>query len=62
MKREVICISIRETKPDQITVGEHYMIDMSSLYSDSDGDWYVNVEDMNGNSKGSLKITHFRDL
>lgn len=33
----VICISIRESMPDQIKVDEKYKLDLSQAYGDSDG-------------------------
>lgn len=60
--REVICISIRESNPKQIEKGKRYLIDTHTLYSDTDGDWYVEVYDMDKNKIGGLLLNHFRDI
>ena len=61
-KRTVVCISIRESMPEQLKVDEKYKIDLERAYGDHDGDWYVPVYDMNGTYISELKLSHFRDL
>lgn len=61
MMRKVQCITIRESFIEQIEVDKFYNIDVEKLYSDSDGDWYVEVFKLTGERIGSLKLSHFRD-
>ncbi len=56
----VICISIRESMPDQIKVDTKYKIDLTTAYSDHDGDWYAPVYSMDGERIGELNLKHFR--
>ena len=44
----VICISIRESMPDQIKVDQKYKLDLSQAYGDRDGDWYAPTYTMDG--------------
>lgn len=60
--REVECISIRKDMPVQIKIGEHYLIDMNTIFSDIDGDWYVTTSTMDRNKIGTIKLSHFRDI
>lgn len=55
----VICISIRESMPEQIKVGTKYKIDLSDAYGDNDGDWYAPVYSMDGDRVGLLNLKHF---
>ena len=59
--REVVCVSIREYRPDQIEEGKEYLIDIDTLHSDYDGDWYVMTYTKDKTPVGNMKITHFRD-
>lgn len=43
----VICISIRESMPDQIKVDQKYKLDLSQAYGDRDGTWYTSTYTMN---------------
>ena len=61
MKRTVICISIRESMPEQIKVGEKYKIDLEAAYGDHEGDWFVPVYNLNDEKISDLKLSHFRD-
>lgn len=56
----VICISIRESEPDQLVVGKKYNIDLSTAYGDCDGDWYANVYELDGTRVGEMLLKHFR--
>ena len=58
----VICISIRESMPEQITEGQQYKIDTSMAYGDRDGDWYAPVYTMDGSRIGDLNLKHFSTL
>lgn len=56
----VICISIRESMPDQIKIGTKYKIDLTNAYGDNDGDWYAPVYSTDGERIGELNLKHFR--
>lgn len=56
----VVCISIRESKPEQIKVGEYYSIDRLSIWIDRDGDTYGVVYDAMNNRVGDMLLSHFR--
>ena len=57
----VRCVSKRESNPTQIEEGKKYWIDLSSEYTDTDGDKYVNVYLDEDKTKyvGNLKTSHF---
>lgn len=56
----VVCISVRESIPDQIKIDEEYIIDRLSVYLDMDGDSYGMVYDLSMNRIGNMKLSHFR--
>lgn len=56
----VVCISIRESIPDQIKINEEYIIDRLSIYLDSDGDAYGIVYNSSMKRIGNMKLSHFR--
>ena len=56
----VICISIRESKPEQVKVGECYYIDRLTICFDRDGDAYGEVYDAMNNRVGNMLLSHFR--
>ena len=56
----VVCITIRESRPDQIKVDNEYMIDRLSIWIDRDGDSYGTVYDLNNNRVGEMMLSHFR--
>lgn len=55
----VICISIRESMPDQIKVDEKYKLDLSQAYGDRDGNWYAPTYTMDGKRVGDMNLKHF---
>lgn len=55
----VRCISIRESNPTQITVGEQYTVDRLSIWMDVVGDAYGVVYDRMGNRIGNMLLKHF---
>ena len=58
----VKCISIRETNPNQIKIGNYYFIDITSIHSDLEGEWYTDVYEMINDmyySIGRLALRHF---
>lgn len=59
-KLPVICRSIRESNPSQITVDKPYVIDRHSIWIDRDGDSYGTVYDLQGNRIGQMLLSHFR--
>lgn len=58
----VRCISIRESVPTQITVGQEYVIDRLTIWIDTDGDAYGTVYDKSGNRVGDMLLKHFHCL
>lgn len=60
MMQTVVCISIRESMPDQIKVGIKYKIDLTVAYGDNDGDWYAPVYSMDGERISEMNLKHFR--
>ena len=62
---KVICVSIRETNPKQIAIGEEYWMDENSLYTDDDGDKYAMIyktaeDNATGyDCIGIMKLSHF---
>lgn len=58
----VQCISIRESIPTQITIGQEYVIDRLTIWIDADGDAYGTVYDNAGNRVGDMLLKHFRCL
>lgn len=56
------CISIRESNPKQISVGEDYILDKYSIFIDCDGDAYGTFYDMEGNRIGNLLLKHFTSI
>ncbi|WP_395546770.1 MULTISPECIES: hypothetical protein [unclassified Lacrimispora] len=56
----VICISIRESVPDQIKVDHEYMIDRLSIWIDREGDSYGTVYDAKNRRVGEMMLSHFR--
>lgn len=58
----VRCISIRESKPEQITLHRIYWVDENTKYTDTDGTTYATVyADISGNKLiGNLDMAHFR--
>lgn len=59
--QEVECVSIRETYPEQIQIGQRYLMDKNDKYTDEDGDTYVAIYTMSGDNVGRLNISHFVD-
>lgn len=58
----VRCISIRETFPSQVEVGQQYMIDRLTIWMDAVGDAYGVVYDCKGNRIGNMLLKHFSCL
>ena len=56
----VICRSIRESNPDQITIGTQYVVDRFSIWIDGDGDTYGVIYDLKGRRIGEMLLSHFR--
>ena len=56
----VICISIRDSVPDQIKVDNEYRIDRLSIWIDSEGDSYGTVYDTKNSRVGEMMLSHFR--
>lgn len=56
----VICISIRESIPDQLKINDEYIIDRLSIYLDIDGDAYGMVYNSSMKRIGNMKLSHFR--
>jgi len=57
----VKCISVRESNPDQIKIGERYEIDRLSIWIDGDGDAY-GVVYFKGRRIGDMLLKHFSCL
>lgn len=57
----VICISVRTSMPNQISIGKYYMIDQSSIWIDGDGDAYGDVYE-NGSKIGQMLLSHFKSV
>ena len=55
----VECISERESKPGQITVGENYIMDLSTVHIDRDGDAYADFYTVDHIHVGRLHLKHF---
>lgn len=60
--QEVICINVRNLFQNQIEVGKTYYLETSSVYGDSDGDWYGKIYADKDKEKyiGDLKLSHFK--
>ena len=56
----VTCISIRETNPEQIKIGEKYQIDIARAHGDDEGNWYAPVYDMENRCIAVLLLSHFK--
>lgn len=59
--QKVICISERKNSK-HIEVGNFYYINLTSICSDSDGDWFVNVyaDDKKDVWIGRFNLNHFK--
>ena len=58
IKQEVVCI--KERTLNEFKEGEHYILDLGSVFSDCDGDWYGTIYEMDGSAKiGSFKLNRF---
>ena len=57
----VTCISKRESMPAQITEGDSYYMDETSIYTDSDGDEYATIykDKWKTNCIGNMLTKHF---
>lgn len=55
----VKCVSVRNSFPGQLIVGEKYRIDKGSLYIDCDGDVFVNVYGFDYKFIALMNINHF---
>lgn len=64
MMKKVKCISIRETEPNQIKVGQNYFIDETSKYVESDGDEYATVYEDEAGTKvvANMLTSHFTEV
>ncbi len=58
----VKCISERENKPGQLTVGNSYIVDLSSVYMDIDGDAYADVYTLDKYWVGRMLLKHFQSI
>ena len=58
----VKCISERENKPGQLTVGDSYIVDMLSVHMDSDGDAYADVYTLDMYWAGRMLLKHFQSI
>ena len=56
----VVCITIRDSKPDQISINEKYFLDRLTIWIDHDGDSYGVVYNQLGNRIGEIMLSHFR--
>ena len=59
---EVVCISTRDSRPNQITEGETYILDLDSFYLDNDGDAYGNIYTSNMIPVGNMMLRHFASV
>lgn len=59
---EVVCISTRDSRPNQITEGETYILDLDSFYLDNDGDAYGNIYTRNMIPVGNMMLRHFASV
>lgn len=57
----VECISIRDSVPEIIKVGNKYKIDTDTLYIDEDGDAFVEVYE-NHTKVGRFSLKHFKSI
>lgn len=61
-KIRVVCQNIRNNYPEQIKVGEEYLVDIENAFGDEEG-WYAPIYDLSGNEVGnSLNLNHFRRI
>lgn len=58
----VICISVREKRPEQIKIGYPYLIDKTSIWLDVEGDAYGDVYDTQRNRVGHMLLSHFKSV
>ena len=59
LKQYVQCITERETCPFQVRKGYEYVLDLKSVYIDSDGDAYGRIFNLNGECIGYMMLKHF---
>lgn len=57
----VKCISPRDNDK-LLTVGENYILDLSSVYIDSDGDSYADCYTVNHTKIGRRMLKHFQSI
>lgn len=58
----VKCISERENKPGQITVGETYIVDLASVHINCDGDAYADIYYEDLYWAGRMLLNHFQSI
>lgn len=59
---KVTCISGVKYHYSLIEEGKKYLIKVSSLYGDSDGDWTVEVYNLNKTYVGRFYLKHFKSI
>ena len=59
---KVLCISEVRYNSSLLKEGREYFIKVNSLYGDSDGDWTVEVYNLNGTYIGRFYLKHFKSI
>lgn len=61
-KQTVRCISVWVSNPHPVEIGGFYVLDLLSVWIDSDGDAYGVIYDLVGKQIGQMKLSHFRTV
>lgn len=58
---KVKCVNERETMISNITIGKCYFLDISTVYGDSEGDWFgkIYVDENRSQYIGIINLNHF---
>ena len=56
----VKCISIRDSMPDQIQVGESYLLSLDSIWQVNKDEVYANIYTKDERFVGNMLVTHFQ--
>lgn len=59
---KVLCITERRYTYSSIEEGREYFIKVNSLYGDSDGDWTVEVYNLDKTYVGRFYLKHFKSI
>ena len=56
----VCCINNREDRPKQLQSSDDYLLDLKSVYIDSEGDAHGSIYTQEGKKLGNMSLRHFR--